>query len=453
MFVSRKLQRKPRTKLAVSPTNTQTDAADTGPVSLRPPHVSFDQEAAAPEFQIDRTKQRSHATQIVADAGGDRGAYTAAALESLRSQQKQRPASVPKTTSAKETCYMPIQADIDMARLSREARRNALNNADSFIPLSQDLAVGTGESRLVTEEQDETQEAYDDYSSGSKLLFGPQAISHAKQLFREEMHQAISHGQDQDVQMMDWQTEKIMQATGMAYLEDIAGATVPVIERETLPIPNETNLVEFDEAFSNLTAYVNEMDAGYQQGVVQVEQSKAEIAASTTAINRMETELSILAEKHDFFQALDLYISDLQSFLEAKTSTIVELQESILQIAQNILSEKVSLRWNVLDDSCREFSGAAPLMVIDKSRNMDLPSIADLIAQKDSVFNDASNDFKSILTVKNRLELWKLNFSKEYAQCYGDASLQGAFDFFVRYQLLDWNPFVVNTFNAGRNSF
>lgn len=57
---------------------------------------------------------------------------------------------------------------------------------------------------------------------------------------------------------------------------------------------------------------------------------------------------------------------------------------------------------------------------------------------------DVGEEFKSLRTVKDKFEAWKLNYYDDYQKAYGSLSLPGAFEFYIRCELLSWDPFSVS---------
>ena len=88
--------------------------------------------------------------------------------------------------------YIPSKDQIDQAKKLREKKRLRLDHGDEdqgppgFISIEEN-AVSTFriESRLVTEDQDEGVETFDDYS-GNALAFGAKAVQEAQDSARRE---------------------------------------------------------------------------------------------------------------------------------------------------------------------------------------------------------------------------------------------------------------------------
>jgi hypothetical protein len=62
------------------------------------------------------------------------------------------------------------------------------------------------------------------------------------------------------------------------------------------------------------------------------------------------------------------------------------------------------------------------------------------------LLEDTADEYKSIVAVKSRFETWKAEFKEEYEKAYGGLSMPGVFEFYVRYEMLTWQPFKVRQF-------
>lgn len=55
-----------------------------------------------------------------------------------------------------------------------------------------------------------------------------------------------------------------------------------------------------------------------------------------------------------------------------------------------------------------------------------------------AIISDVSDDFASLEAVKDRFEPWKIKFLDDYQKAFGSLSLPGAFEFYIRCELLTW---------------
>lgn len=64
--------------------------------------------------------------------------------------------------------------------------------------------------------------------------------------------------------------------------------------------------------------------------------------------------------------------------------------------------------------------------------------------QLDELMSDVGPEFRSLRIVKDKFEAWKLKYDDDYQKAYGSLSLPGAFEFYVRSELVSWDPFSVS---------
>lgn len=64
----------------------------------------------------------------------------------------------------------------------------------------------------------------------------------------------------------------------------------------------------------------------------------------------------------------------------------------------------------------------------------------------DELMADVGEEFKSLRTVKDKFEAWKSEYYEDYEKAYGSLSLPGAFEFYIRSELVSWDPFSVSLF-------
>lgn len=62
----------------------------------------------------------------------------------------------------------------------------------------------------------------------------------------------------------------------------------------------------------------------------------------------------------------------------------------------------------------------------------------------ESLMADVSTEFKTLGTVKDKFEAWKSEYYDDYQKAYGSLSLPGAFEFYIRCELVSWDPFSVS---------
>lgn len=63
----------------------------------------------------------------------------------------------------------------------------------------------------------------------------------------------------------------------------------------------------------------------------------------------------------------------------------------------------------------------------------------------EALMEDVSEEFRSLGAVKEKFEAWKTTYYEDYQKAFGSLSLPGAFEFYIRLELITWNPFLVCT--------
>ena len=66
--------------------------------------------------------------------------------------------------------------------------------------------------------------------------------------------------------------------------------------------------------------------------------------------------------------------------------------------------------------------------------------------QHEKLLDDVIDDYKSISIVKSKFAEWKNEFNEDYRRAYGDLSLPGIFEFYIRYEVLlseDFQVFIL----------
>lgn len=58
------------------------------------------------------------------------------------------------------------------------------------------------------------------------------------------------------------------------------------------------------------------------------------------------------------------------------------------------------------------------------------------------------NEFKTLEAVKSYFEAWKTEFYEDYKNAFGSLSLPVAFEFYIRCELVAWDPFSVSKLEA-----
>ncbi|KAI8996079.1 nineteen complex-related protein 2-domain-containing protein [Gaertneriomyces semiglobifer] len=388
--------------------------------------------------------------------------YTAEALRSLRESQKAVP---PRTTTdtdeyfssaaeAKEgplTDGIPDASVIQAARKAREQKRaaaaNAINDGD-FISLSESTEVGKhqkAESRLVTEEQElEGEETFEDYE-GDHITFGGHAVQVAQEKRHQEMVQNVLEAQvpgGEDEQVLQWEEDQIRK--GVKGLPRRIPEEASSRRQRTSRIPTAIVIPSITDVCARLNATLLEVETLNQSHTDQLNHVIGELEKSNTALEGLQTDLVEASSRYTFFQDLRTYIGDFAEFLDEKFTE--------LEVLENEFDESLRVRYLVnntrtrldLDHWFASFtSWNAPIEVEQQD---DPPTEHIFIEQvrirsrSKRLFDDVSEEFRSLPSIKKRFEQWRRDYPTEYENSYGGLSMPGVFELFVRQELLAWDP-------------
>ncbi|CAG8799860.1 856_t:CDS:2, partial [Cetraspora pellucida] len=96
-----------------------------------------------------------------------------------------------------------------------------------------------------------------------------------------------------------------------------------------------------------------------------------------------------------------------------------------------------------MEDEAKMEEGLSTDDELGGSAEKDIATKIDEISyHKTKLFEDVIDDFKFIYLVKSKFDTWKREFSEDYTKAYGDLSLPGVFEFYVRYEMLLWETFM-----------
>ena len=87
-----------------------------------------------------------------------------------------------------------------------------------------------------------------------------------------------------------------------------------------------------------------------------------------------------------------------------------------------------------------------PVSTVELCMNLFLSFCVErIMSAEKAIFEDVVEDFSSIDSIKSRFEDWKNKHEDCYRNAYISLCLPKLFAPFIRLQLLDWNPFEVQS--------
>eukprot|EP00842_Homolaphlyctis_polyrhiza_P004643 jgi/Hompol1/517/HPOL_001514-RA len=353
--------------------------------------------------------------------------------------------------------HIPDAQEIHAIRKKREMMRAAMSglegSAPSFVPLSEStVSKRYGESRLVTEDEElEGQESFADYE-GNTISFGPDAAKKATarsmQQMTQEFELAQSGAQDDD-ETRQWELQQMHKAAFSNGQDIVMGSrqlNVPRANAGHLPIPEISVIPQVPDIIAVLDKEISTLTMLADEHKSQLNVSIAEIEASETAARHLDTELAHSSARYEYFQQLSTFVVDLDEFIDAKMTTLEELEQDLLALRLKDSKSSESTRQAHLDSLFETFSGVAgdPHAQDAEPGDAILPerSVEEIHDTHSQLLQDAAEQFRLVSAVKDRFQTWKWKYPKDYDQAYGALSLAGAFDFYVRYEMFGTQPFI-----------
>jgi hypothetical protein len=315
---------------------------------------------------------------------------------------------------------IPDQKAIEEAKKARHKKRiiEALpvKTESDYIPLTVSKPNET-ESRLIREDQVD-EEDFDDYK-GSSVLFGESAVKSAKEkerLEKVEMLTIKDDDEEDDDQVQRWELERIHlgQRSHMeiALVEEHLLKTEPSIP--FLSIPEVAILPNNQELIIHLENTIKNMVFAVEQHEQQVKNIEFEMKEFHSSLQNMTINMENYSNQYDYYQDLSSYMRDLADFLDVKEPILEQLEHGYLDLSiYNYQSQMVS-KYESLDYYASFFEASfKPCHITVNDEIFDKDS---LDKQADQLLEDASDAFKEISIVKEKLESWKLRYPRDYVE-------------------------------------
>ncbi|CAO3608119.1 unnamed protein product [Mucor hiemalis] len=319
---------------------------------------------------------------------------------------------------------------------------------------------------------------------------------------RELIEEAEGDNDNQSEDMERWEEDMMKFGGAKAQTKDFDPYAPPANYRPA-QVPAESALPNLSDVMKALTLVENQVSESMNNYKSNLEESLKTIENSNTVEDDLAKEIERGSERYNYFQELAQYANDLGELLDAKFPDLEKLELQVHDIIATKTEVATSRRWqNDLDDlslfaditvqldedmdqpEVDEFGRVRELRNSDTARQRrraersqriskqaDLSELTgdegireqglwtddemgeDYYTQKDSKLDtiqnekleemlaDVGEEFKSLRTVKDKFEAWKLNYYDDYQKAYGSLSLPGAFEFYIRCELLSWDPF------------
>ncbi|CAB4390606.1 GCFC-domain-containing protein [Rhizophagus irregularis] len=424
--------------------------------------------------------------------------YTEEMLSELRASTPSAPASFQfqdnlekfsSTLGEGNIFGIPDASAISAAKKEREMRRKkGLSDAPDYIPLSEDTDIITTsgkkmESRLVREEDElgEADEELERYMN-EKLAIGKKAKKEQERLKKADIEEMIMDVdfEDEDDEMLQWELEA-MKAGGHIpkkysqktpdLMKQVKQARIPTV----VPVPT------LSEVQSHLESQLIDLQELYNNHQAELTQTQSVLDSITSSNAQMDIEMQNTKKRYTYFQELKTFVENLVEFLDDKFPILEKLekdyQEVLIKKSQLIMQRimeddtydielfstneayvnsdvsntirqqrgqqrdhRRSLRKNNTHVDKLEEEGFSTDEELSISDEKEIAKEIDEISYHHTkLFEDVTDDFKSIELVKSKFISWKTEFNDDYTKAYGGLSLPGVFEFYVRYEIMLWN--------------
>ncbi|CAG8441783.1 1445_t:CDS:10 [Ambispora gerdemannii] len=378
---------------------------------------------------------------------------------------------------------IPDANAIHAAKKKREMLRQrgaTVEAAPEYISLSEETDVVPSsskknpESRLVREEDEigDTDEELEQYVD-EKVALSKKAKKEERLKKKAGIKQMIIDAEgEEDEELLQWENEAIKKGANLAS----RSSTRPIKKPKpltTASIPINLPIPSFLEVESRLTQELDNLRDLYKNHQMELMQLKRDFHDNVETSENYVSELQRAKKQYTYFQELKTFIEDLVEFLDTKFSILEENEEAFLSClfeATDIIikrrlqedSDDLAFLFGKTDDtqiyrqqvreirkrtlvknmSIEEEEGlSTDDELLETEKNEILSKIGLISEQHTELFNDVREEFKSISLIKSKFEEWKSEYREEYLKAYGGLSLPGVFEFYIRYELLLWDPF------------
>jgi len=255
-----------------------------------------------------------------------------------------------------------------------------------------------------------------------------------------------------------------------------------------IPASTEQKVVTVEMVQEKLQEQLETKKQLFRLHKLQCEKTKFDLDLSQENIVSLERKTEDISDRFTFYQDIRGFIKDLLECLGEKATKINGLEDSMHEILKKQALKVTTRRSNDVKDEVDEFSGRnntesdriahlksrriaeresrrnqrrenrkrTPNMVHHEGLSSDDEMVSSdvlrfeaekdkLIKDSENIFSEVVEDFSSIREIINRFEQWKFAFSESYREAYLGLCLPKLFSPFVKLQLLNWNPLVVES--------
>ncbi|KAI8076838.1 nineteen complex-related protein 2-domain-containing protein [Halteromyces radiatus] len=326
-------------------------------------------------------------------------------------------------------------------------------------------------------------------------------LQNAREMILDAQDEADDSGSDDSGELDRWEKDLIKHGgVRTKYEEPVVDPFATPRGYQPAIIPEAAALPTLDDVLKRLDFISSDITLTMQQYESQLSDAKKGMMDLNITGDDLDREIQHGSKRYDYFQSLSNTVNDLGEFLDVKIPELEKLEKDahdIIAAKQEIVQERRWLedmdlllsfavvpehlletdqdtddmdefgrsRVSKLSEAARQrrsnerqqrIEANQSLMECDEKeiafwsdddlqdgwiekRDQKLDDIQ--FNKMDELFDDVSDDFKSLEAVKSFFEAWKTDFYEDYKNAFGSLSLPAAFEFYIRCELVAWNPF------------
>ncbi|KAI8981087.1 nineteen complex-related protein 2-domain-containing protein [Pilobolus umbonatus] len=359
--------------------------------------------------------------------------------------------------------------------------------------------------RLTREEDDldDGEEELEKYVGGNIALNKTKKTQEKER--REELRDIIELVEDDDdisEDMERWKADMI-KFGGVRSRSKKENPFDPPPNYKPANIPDIPALPAVSDILKSLDASINTLTESIQQYESNLDESIKAVEHSISTEEDIMNEMERGSERYNYFQDLSQFLNDLGEFLDAKFPELERLESEAHDIINTRSDIALSRKWQDGLDDLFLFRDMSKTSLDEEMSNADTEEIDEFgrvrelrhsetarqrrrkermnrlsrymhdsedrlkeeglwtdddmqedyneqrqfklkdiqTNQIDVMMTDVKEEFKSLELVMHKFEDWKTKYNDDYQKAYGSLSIPTAFEFYIRMELISWDPF------------
>ncbi|KAI8344345.1 nineteen complex-related protein 2-domain-containing protein [Chlamydoabsidia padenii] len=306
---------------------------------------------------------------------------------------------------------------------------------------------------------------------------------------------------DDSDQIDRWERDLIKHGGVRAkYEEQVVDPYATPLNYRPAIVPEVSTLPSLDDVLKRLDLISTDITYSMRQYESQLSDAQKGMLDLKVTGDDLDREIQHAGNRHDYFQSLSNTVNDLGEFLDVKIPLLEQLENEaydIIAAKQEIVQERQwlddmdlllsfatvpghLLEEGDVDMTMDEFGRTPESKFSDTSRQRRQGDRQDRIQKHssltdqdeketafwsddelqggwvekkdqklddiqgkkmDDLLDDVGDEFRTLEAVKSYFEAWKTEYYEDYKNAFGSLSLPAAFEFYVRCELVAWDPF------------